>query len=302
MKRLAASGDRICVAVRDIEGARFLKPMGDVGQVVPILANIRDDESVNAAVQGADAVITSVGVLFNRGRQTFESIHVDGAERVAKAAASAGVKRLVHISALGADIKSSSTYARSKAEGEVRVMEAFPRATMVRPGVVFGSEDQFFNKFAALFRLVPALPIFGDGLFDAGSSKLQPVYVGDVAKAIVHILDDVSTAGEMFELGGPQTYTYKEIMELVLQQTGRQRLLVPVPFWAARIVSAVFELLPTPPLTRDQLKLLAEDNVVSDDVKRLSDLGLTGSSVEGILPQYLGRYRRRAARNPVASA
>lgn len=302
VKRLAASGDRICVAVRDVESARFLKPMGDVGQVVPVFANILDDESVNAAVQEADAVITSIGVLFNRGHQTFESIHVGGAERVAKAAASAGAKRLIHISALGADMESSSMYARSKAEGEARVLEAFPGATLVRPSVVFGAEDQFFNKFAALIRLVPALPIFGDDLFDAGNSRLQPVYVGDVAEAIIRILDDASTAGETFELGGTRTYTYKEIMELLLRETGRQRLLVPVPFWAAKLAAAVLELLPTPPLTRDQLELLATDNVVGDDVKGLSDLGLTTSSVEGVVPQYLGRYRRRATRSPATSA
>ena len=302
VKRLAASGDRVCVAVRDVESARFLKPMGDVGQVVPVLANIRDDDSVNAAVQGADAVVTSVGVLFNRGHQTFGSIHVDGTERVAKAAASAGAKRLVHVSALGAAPESSSAYARSKAEGEARVREAFPGATVVRPGVVFGAEDQFFNRFAALARLAPALPIFGHGLFDAGSARLQPVYVGDVAEAIVRILDDGSTMGETFELGGPRTYTYKEIMELVLQETGRQRLLVPVPFWAGKIKAAVLELLPTPPLTRDQLELLATDNVLSDHAKGLSDLGLMPSSVEAIVPRYLERYRRRATRSPVTSS
>ena len=185
VKRLADAGDRVCVAVRDVENARFLKPMGDVGQIVPVSADIRDDDSVRSAVRGADAVIFSVGVLYNRGRQTFQSIHVEGAERVAKAAVECGASRLVLVSALGADSSSESVYALSKAEGEARVSAVFPSATVVRPGVVFGAEDQFFNRFAAIARLSPVLPIFGHGLLDAGSSRLQPVYVGDVADAIV---------------------------------------------------------------------------------------------------------------------
>ena len=298
VKRLASTGDRVCGAVRDIEAARFLKPMGDVGQVVPLAANIRDDGSVRTAVQGADAVVISVGVLFNRGPQTFESIHVAAAERVAHAAKEAGAARLIHISALGADAHSDSAYARSKAEGEARVRKAFPGATIVRPGVVFGAEDQFFNRFAALARLVPALPVFGRGLWDAGSSRMQPVFVGDVAEAIVRILDEPATAGEVYQLGGPQVYTYREIMELIMRETGRQRLLLPVPFWIAWIMAFFLEFLPTPPLTRDQLALLATDNVVGEDAKGLTDLGIAAASVDAITPGYLARYRRRGRREP----
>ncbi len=301
IKRLAAAGDRVRAAVRDVERARFLKPMGDVGQIVPVSADIRDDDGVEFAVRGADAVVFSVGVLYNRGRQTFRSIHVEGAERVAKAAAECGAGRLVHVSALGADAASESAYAASKAAGEARVSAAFPSATMVRPGVVFGAEDRFLNRFAAIARLSPALPIFGHGFFDAGGSRLQPVYVGDVADAIARILETAASEGRTYELGGPRTYSYKEIMELVCRETGRRRLLVPAPFWAARIKALFLELLPVPPLTRDQLVLLSTDNVVSKGALGFPDLSMTPSSVEAIVPRYLQRYRRRAAREPAAS-
>ena len=238
VKRLAAAGNRVCVPVRDVESARFLGPMGDVGQIVPVLANVRDDESVRVAVRGADAVVYSVGILFGRGRQTFESIHVAGAERVARAAADGGARRLIHLSALGADLGSDSAYARTKAQGEERVMAAFSHATIMRPSVVFGAEDQFFNRIAALARLSPVLPIFGQGLLDAGRSRVQPIYVGDVADAIVNVLDAPSSVGETYELGGPRTYSYREIMELVSRATGRKRLLVPVPFFAAKVKAA----------------------------------------------------------------
>lgn len=302
VQRLADAGDRVCVAVRDVENARFLKPMGDVGQIVPVSADIRDDDSVRYAVRGADAVIFSVGVLYNRGRQTFQSIHVEGAERIARAAVECGASRLVFVSALGADSSSEAVYAVSKAEGEARVSAVFPSATVVRPGVVFGAEDQFFNRFAAIARLSPVLPIFGHGLLDAGSSRLQPVYVGDVADAIVKILDVVASEGRTYELGGPRTYSYKEIMKLICRQTGRPRLLVPIPFWAAKIKALFLELLPVPPLTRDQLVLLSTDNVVADTALGFSNLGMTPSSVEAIVPRYLGRYRRRATRTPPTSS
>jgi len=301
VKRLAAAGDRVCVAVRDVESARFLKPMGDVGQIVPVFANIRDDESVQAAVKGADAVVCSVGILFSRRRQTFESIHVAGAERVAQAAASCGARRLIHISALGADLQSESVYARTKAQGEERVKAAYPQATIMRPSVVFGAEDQFFNRLAALARLSPILPIFGQGLLDAGTTRVQPVYVGDVADAVVNALDAASSVGDTYELGGPRTYTYREIMELVSRETGRRRLLVPVPFLLAKVKAAFLELLPSPPLTRDQLTLLATDNVASENAKGLTELGVAPTSVEAIVPRYLERYRRRMKQEPATS-
>lgn len=297
VRRLAAAGHRVRIPVRDVEAARFLKPMGDVGQVVPVAANIRDDDSVRAAVRDADVVVFSVGVLFSSGRQTFEAVHVEGAERVARAASEFGARRMVHISALGASAKSESRYAQTKAEGENRVEAAFPGASIVRPGVVFGAEDQFFNRFAAIARVSPILPIFGSGVLNAGNSLMQPVYVGDVAEAITNVIDSRETAGEIYELGGPRTYSFRAIMELIMRETGRQRLLVPVPFWAMQIPAAVLEILPKPPLTRDQLILLSVDNVVSGSMPGLKDLGINPHSVEAIVPGYLQRYRRYSNRN-----
>jgi uncharacterized protein YbjT (DUF2867 family) len=292
VRRLAASGHRVRVAVRDVELARFLKPMGDVGQVVPMAANLRHDDSVAAAVDGADAVVISVGVLFSRGPQTFEQIHVDGPARVARSAAAAGISRLVHISAIGADPASPSAYARSKAGGEAAVRAAVPTATILRPSVVFGAEDSFFNRFAALARLAPALPVFGHGFADAGSSRMQPVFVGDVAAAACRCVADPATAGRTYELGGPRAYTYREIMELVMDATGRRRPLVPVPFAVAAVGAFFAELLPSPPLTRDQLHLLAVDNVVAPGAPGLADLGIASTPVDTEVPDYLARYRR----------
>ena len=302
VKRLSARGDRVRVAVRDAENARFLQPMGDVGQIVSVSADIRDDDSVRAAVRDADAVIFSVGILHGRGLQTFQSIHVEGAGRVAEAAAECGVGRLVLVSALGADSSSESVYAASKAAGEARARAAFPSVTVVRPGVVFGAEDRFFNRFAAIARMSPVLPIFGHGFRDAGGNRLQPVYVGDVADAVVRVLDTGASNGKTYELGGPRTYSYREVMELICRQTGRRRLLAPVPFRVARIKALLLELLPTPPLTRDQLALLSEDNVVADGALGFSHLGMTPRSAESIVPRYLRRYRRRAAREPATSS
>ena len=302
VKRLSARGDRVRVAVRDAENARFLQPMGDAGQIVSVSADIRDDDSVRSAVRDADVAIFSVGILYNRGRRTFQSIHVEGAERVAEAAAECGVRRLVLVSALGADSSSDSAYAVSKAAGEARVRAAFPSVTVVRPGVVFGAEDRFFNRFAAIARISPVLPIFGHGLRDAGGSRVQPVYVGDVANAIVRVLDTGESEGKTYELGGPRTYSYREIMELICRQTGRRRLLAPVPFRVAKIKALFLELLPTPPLTRDQLALLSEDNVVADGAMGFSHLGMIPRSVESTVPRYLRRYRRRAAREPATSS
>ena len=306
VQRLAHAGDRIRVAVRDPNSALFLKPMGDVGQIVPIQANIRDDRSVAAAVDGSDAVVNLVGILYERGRQTFDAVHRDGAGRIARAAAAAGAHRMVHMSALGADPAAPAQYARSKAAGEAAVREAFPDAGIVRPSVVFGPEDDFFNRFAAMARIAPALPVIGgwppgyardaDGhmrftLCRFGGPKFQPVYVGDVAAAMHRLLDDGATAGKTYELGGPQAYTFKEVMQLVLQVTGHRRLLVPLPFWLADLQGAVMQLLPVPPLTRDQVKLLQRDNVVAPDALTLADLGIEATPAETIIPQYLKRFR-----------
>ena len=287
VRRLAQSGARVRVAVRDTEAAMFLKPMGDVGQVVPVQANVRNEPSVGRAVEGADSVINLVGILYESGPQRFASVHGEGAGRAARAAAEAGAERFVQVSAIGADPDSPAQYARSKAAGEAAVREACPGATIVRPSVVFGPEDGFFNRFAALARLLPVLPLIG-----GGRTRFQPVYVGDVAAALTRILDEPDTAGKTFELGGPRIYSLRQVMELVLREIDRKRVLLPLPFAVAMVQGLFFELLPVPPLTRDQVRLLMRDNVVSEGALTLADLGLEPTSVEAILPTYLGRYRR----------
>ncbi|MBL6929326.1 MAG: complex I NDUFA9 subunit family protein [Rhodospirillales bacterium] len=308
VKRLAEEGYTVRVAVRDIETALFLKTAGAVGQVVPLQANISHADSVTAAVRGADVVVNLVGILSEWGKRTFERIHVEGASNVATAAAAAGVRRLVQISAIGADADSESAYARTKAAGEEAARAAFPGVTIVRPSVVFGPEDKFFNTFAAISQITPILPVFGcptlprlvtdaeNGgpsidFYGNGGTRFQPVYVADVAAAITRILGDEKTAGKIYELGGPRVYSFKEIMELVMAETKRSRLLVPVPFAIAAIEAWFIEKLPKPLLTRDQVKLLKSDNVVGEDALGLKDLGVDATAAETILPTYLARFR-----------
>lgn len=285
VKRLAEAGDRVRVAVRNPNSALFLKPMGAVGQVQIVQANLRHEGSVAAAVAGADAVINLVGVLFERGHQSFDEIHAEGAGTVARAAAAAGARRLIHISAIGADAGSDAAYARSKAAGEAQVRDAFPAATILRPSIVFGPDDGFFNRFASLAKITPALPLIG------GDSKFQPVYVGDVAEAVLAALENGDSAGQTYELGGPRSYTFRELLTYMLKEIGLKRALIPVPFGLAKIQAAFLGCLPKPPLTVDQVRLLARDNVVSAGAKGLADLGITPTPVEVIAPTYLGRYR-----------
>ncbi|MCH7542538.1 MAG: complex I NDUFA9 subunit family protein [Proteobacteria bacterium] len=299
VRRLAARGARVTVAVRNPESALFLKPMGDVGQITPVGADVRDGPAVVAAVQGADWVVNLVGVLYETRRQSFGAIHAQGAERIAKAAKAAGAKRLVHVSAIGADRHSSAAYARSKAAGEAAVAAAYPAATILRPSIIFGPEDDFFNRFAAMARVSVALPLFG-----GGETRFQPVYVGDVADAVVEALTDEGTAGTTYELGGPRVYSFRQLMELILAEIGRKRILLPLPFFVADAMGsvaeamvAVLQSLPlpfevAPPLTGDQAKLLRTDNVVSGDLPGLADLGIAATAVEIILPTYLDRFRR----------
>jgi NADH dehydrogenase len=261
--------------------------MGRVGQVQLLKANVLDDASVDLAVRGADAVINLVGILSQTGSQRFEALHTQAAERIAKAAAARGVARLLHVSALGAAADSPSLYARTKAEGEARVRGAFPVTTIFRPSVLFGPEDDFFNRFAWLARLSPALPLIG-----GGHTRFQPVYVGDVARAASLVLNDPSTEGKTFELGGPEIMTMKQVMQLVLKETHRRRLLLPVPFGLARIKAAVLGLLPHPLLTLDQVKQLQRDNIVSEGALTLRDLGIIPEAAEAILPSYLWRFRK----------
>ena len=286
VKGLAEAGWVVRAAVRRPSEALFLKPMGDVGQITPIGANLRDEASVAAAVAGADAVVNLAGILYPRGRQTFAAVHAEGAGRVARAAAAAKAGRLVHVSAIGAGPGARAAYARSKAAGEQAVLAAFPGATIIRPSIVFGPEDGFFNRFAKLARLFPALPLIG-----GGNTRFQPVYVGDVAAAIVAAIDRPGAAGGIYELGGPRIYSFRELMELLLHEIRRDRLLLPLPWSIARLQAAFLELLPVPPLTRDQVTLLESDNVVAPGAKGLADLGITPTAAEIILPTYLDRFR-----------
>ena len=292
VQRRAATGARVTVAVRNPESALFLKPMGDVGQITPVGADVRDGPAVAAAVQGADWVVNLVGILYETRRQSFSAIHAQGAERIAKAAKAAGAKRLVQVSAIGANRHSSAAYARSKAAGEAAVAAAYPAATILRPSIIFGPEDDFFNRFAAMARVSVALPLFG-----GGETRFQPVYVGDVAAAVVKALTDEGTAGTTYELGGPRVYSFRQLMTLMLAEIGRKRILLPLPFFVADAMGAVLQSLPlpfgmAPPLTGDQAKLLRYDNVVSADAPGLADLGIAPTACEIILPTYLDRFRR----------
>ena len=291
VQRLARRGWILRIAVRRPDSALFLKPLGDVGQITPIAANIRNDASVTAAVEGVDHVINLVGVLYQHGPQRFAAVHAEGARRVAAAAKAAGVKRLLHMSALGADAASASLYARTKAEGEAMVREQFPEAVILRPSVVFGPEDDFFNRFAEIARFSPLLPLIG-----GGKTRFQPVYVGDVADAAVAILDrpqdaPFTPAGKTYELAGPRIYSFKELMELLLAEIGRKRILLPVPWGIARLQAAVLGLLPQPPLTLDQLKLLQRDNIAGGQLPGFTELGIVPDGPEAILPAYLDRFR-----------
>ena len=293
VRRLARRGWVVRVVTRRPSRALYLKPMGDVGQIVTIRANLGDGAAVAAAVSGADAVVNLVGILSASGRQRFEAIHVGGARNVAAAAAEAGAATLVHVSAIGAGIDRPSAYARSKAAGEAALRAEFPQATILRPSVVFGPEDDFFNRFARFARLSPVLPLFG-----GGHTRFQPVYVGDVAEAIARRLEAPASRAANFELAGPKIYSFRELMALVLAETGRRRLLLPVPFILGDIQAAFLGLLPSPPITLDQMRLLRHDNVATGDMPGLGDLGISATAVELILPTYLSRFRANSASAP----
>lgn len=283
--RLAADGWLIRVAVRDPEAALFLKPMGEAGQVVPLRADISDPSSVAAVLRGAHAAVNLVGILYERGKATFQRVHVEGAANLALGCRDMGVSRLVHVSAIGADERSDSAYAKTKAMGEREAKKAFADVTIVRPSVIFGPEDDFFNRFAQMARLSPILPVF--------NTRMQPVFVGDVAEGITRAVSRDTTKGMTFEFGGPRILSFRSIMELVVRETGRRRKLVQMPLRAAAMQALFLERLPTPPLTRDQVKLLARDNIVGSGLPTLKDLGITPTAVEAVVPLYLRRYRRR---------
>ncbi|WP_374654356.1 complex I NDUFA9 subunit family protein [Dongia sp.] len=286
VQRLARAGWQVRVAVRRPNEALFLKTAGDVGQVTPVAANIRDDRSVAAAVAGADAVINLVGILYASGKQSFDAVQAKGAARIAAAAKAAGATRFVQISAIGADPASDSAYARSKAEGEQAVKLAFANATILRPSIVFGPEDDFFNRFARMAMMSPALPLIG-----GGHTKFQPVYVADVAAAVERVLEDAGTTGRTYELGGPRSYTFRALMEMMLKEIGRCRLLVPLPFALATLKASFLQLLPIKLLTVDQVRLLKRDNVVAANALGFKDLGIAPTTLEAVLPSYLDQYR-----------
>ncbi|HMB77880.1 MAG TPA: complex I NDUFA9 subunit family protein [Kiloniellaceae bacterium] len=283
---LAREGWRIRVAVRRPGEARELQPLGDVGQIAVLGVTVQDEALVGMAVEGADAVINLAGILYESGRQSFQAVHVEGPGHIAKAAAAAGVGSLVHLSAIGADSASDSAYARSKAAGEAAVLAAFPKASILRPSIVFGPEDSFFNRFAVLTQLSPVVPLIG-----GGETKFQPVYVGDVARATAVCLKEEGCQGNIYELGGPDVLSFRELMEMLLAETRRRRWLLPVSYKLADLKARFLELLPVPPLTRDQVKLLQVDNVVSPDALGLSDLGVAPTALETVLPTYLDCYR-----------
>lgn len=287
VKRLAAEGAIVRVAVRDPEAALFLKPMGAVGQIVPAYADVRDEATVEAAVAGADAVINAVSLYTQSRRLKFGDVHVRGAACVAEKARAAGAEQLVHISGIGATKTSESIYAQARAHGDAAVRDAFPDVTVLCPSVIFGPEDYFFNTLGALARLSFVMPLFG-----GGATKLQIVYAGDVADAAVTALSTPAAKGAVYELGGPRVYTYREIIELLLEETGRRRVLVPVPFAIASAMVALVELVPGAPITRDMIKLLKTDNVVGAKAKGFKELGIRPTAAESILPTYLDRFRR----------
>ena len=285
VQRLAAAGHSIRIAGRDTERAARLCTMGSVGQITPVAASVTDEASSARAVAGADIVINLVGILFESRAGDFQRIQAEGAGRVARLAAAAGAKQFLHLSAIGADAGSPSLYAQTKAAGEAAVLAAFPSAIILRPSVVFGPDDQFFNRFAGLAAMLPFMPVV------AGETRFQPVYVGDVADAAMAALADPAAAGKTFELGGPRVMSMRQVLRYILDVTGRRRPMIALPEGFVRLQARLGELLPTPPLTRDQLILLGKDNVVSPNALGFQALGIEPKAVEAIVPAYLARFR-----------
>lgn len=290
VRALARRGYRIRAAVRRPDLAGHLQPVGTVGQIQAVQANLRYRWSVDRACQGADAVVNLVGVLAPSGAQSFDAVHAFGARAVAEAARAAGIARLVHVSAIGADPRSASAYARSKAAGEAAVAETLPGAAVFRPSIVFGPEDDFFNRFAEMARFSPVLPLIG-----GGATLFQPVFVGDVAEAIARAVDGTAPGGRIYELGGPDVVSFRDCLERVCRETGRSRGFVTIPFGLAALGARLTGWLPGAPLTSDQVDLLKSDNVVSAaaeaEGRTLDGLGVEARSLAAILPTYLYRYR-----------
>lgn len=300
VRALARRGYRVRVAVRRPDLANFLQPLGIVGQIHAVQANLRYPDSVAAAVRGSDAVINLVGILSESGRQNFSNVQARGARTVAHACASLGIERLVQVSALGADVDSQSHYARTKAEGEAAVLELVGSSVVLRPSIMFGPEDTFFNRFASLARMLPLLPLVG-----GGETKFQPVFVGDVAKAVALAIEGKVEGGKVYELGGPEVKSFRELVEYVCEVTGRRRVIASLPFPLARFQARILEIVNTLSLgllpdefllTRDQVTLLESDNVVSEaarkDGRTLAGIGIAPVSFEAEVPSYLWRFRK----------
>lgn len=291
-RRMAKEGWRVRVAVRRPNEAMFVRPYGVVGQVEPVLCNIRDDASVRAALLGADAVVNCVGILAETGKNRFNTVQAEGAERIAALAARNGVARMVHVSAIGADTDASSDYAASKGDGEAGVLKHMPNAMILRPSIIFGSEDQFFNRFAGMARMSPFLPVVG------AQTEFQPVYVDDVAQAAVMGVTGAAEGG-VYELGGPETDSFRGLMQRMLDVVNRRRVILNLPLWIGRTMAWGFDMLqavsfgliPNTMITRDQVKNLSKDNVVAEDAKGFADLGIEPVAMASILPDYLWRFR-----------
>ncbi|MES2035121.1 MAG: complex I NDUFA9 subunit family protein [Pseudomonadota bacterium] len=293
VRSLAKQGWRVRVAARNVGRGYRLRMLGDVGQIEVVQANLRNPASVGRALDGAEACVNLVGILFETGRQRFQTVHAMGARVVAEAAAARGVTRFVQMSALGADIDSEAKYARTKAMGEQAVRELIPTATVVRPSVVFGPEDSLYNRFAALAGVSPVLPLVG-----GGETRFQPVFVTDVAAAIAKVVSLPEAVGQTYELGGPAVYSFKDMMQFLMRETGRTRVLLPVPWFAAKLIGQVGDLQASllgaipPLLTSDQVEMLKADNVVTAGALGFADLGIEPKTVEAIVPTYLYRYRK----------
>ncbi|HMR30963.1 MAG TPA: complex I NDUFA9 subunit family protein [Geminicoccaceae bacterium] len=295
VRRLAERGATVRVPTRAPRNAGFLQPMGNVAQIVLIPFDRPDDERIAALVEGTTHVVNCIGILAERKAGDFAAVQGELPGRIAAAATAAGARRLAHLSAIGADADSASLYARTKAQGEAAVRRAFPQATILRPSVVFGPEDGFFNRFAAMARIAPALPLIG-----GGRNRFQPVYVGDVAEAVMAGLTQPETAGRTYELGGPRACSMRELMAYMLQVIERRRVLVSVPWGVATRLARLAELAPVPPLTRDQVELLKRDNVVAADAAGLAELGIPPTPLEVVVPGYLRQYAGLGGKLPVA--
>jgi uncharacterized protein YbjT (DUF2867 family) len=302
VRALAPTGAAIRIASRSANHASLCKSMGEVGQIAICSCNVRDKESIQEVISGSTAVVNLTGILYQRGLQNFDQIHREAPTHMASIAADAGVKTFVHISAIGANPKSVALYSKSKGEGEAEVRRVFRDATIIRPSLLFGPEDDFFNRFGAYSQFLPALPLIG-----GGNTKFQPVYVCDVAQSIIWSLQNKEARGQTYELGGPRVMTFKELMELLLKTIDRRRLLVPVPLWVSAVGGHLIEslfalpakmmpaLTPPPPLTLDQVRLMREDNIVSEESPSFADMGISPVSLETVLPSYLARFHNRVS-------